>query len=121
MSGLFSGTPLERPVTCPHCGKSLDACACPRGRDGRVVLPGDQPVRVHREKRRGKWLTVITGLNAHATDCHALLKELKSTCAAGGTVGGDDEEPRVEVQGDHRDRIVDLMRQRGFPAKAAGG
>lgn len=72
---------------------------------------------MHREKRRGKWTTVITGLDPTATDLKALCKELKGKCSAGGAVKDD----TVEIQGDHRDRIVDLLKSRGYPAKAAGG
>ena len=121
MAGLFSGTPLERPVTCAHCGLSVDDCACPRNCDGEIVLPRDQPVRVHRERRRGKWTTVVRGLNPDATDMPALLKQLRSSLAAGGSITGQRDEPQIEIQGDHRDRVVCMMQERGYPAKAAGG
>ena len=118
MSGLFDGTPLERPVTCATCLQPLKACRCPRNAAGDVLLPRDQAVRVRRERRRGgKTVTVITGLDPVAFDLKALLKELKSTCAAGGAVVDES----VEIQGDHRERIVELMKARGFAAKAAGG
>lgn len=116
--GLFDGTSLERPVTCEVCGKALDACACPRGADGRVVRPVDQQVRVRREKRRGKWTTVIAGLDPVATDLKLLLKELRSSLGAGGSVNAESE---VEVQGDHKDRIIALLRERGYAAKGSGG
>ena len=62
-------------------------------------------------------MTVVSGLDAKATDLPALLKELKAKCAAGGAVTADG----VEVQGDHRERVVGLLRGMGYPAKAAGG
>ena len=97
MSGLFDGTPLERPVTCLACEKPLDQCACPRGASGEVVLPKDQPARVGREKRRkGKTVTVITGLDPVASNLRAILGQLKLACAAGGTISQD----RIEIQGD---------------------
>lgn len=117
MPGLFSGTSLEQPVTCEVCGESLDDCACPRGADGKPCLPADQDARVRREKRRGKWVTVVTGLDASATDLKALAKKLKAACSAGGSVTDDG----VEVQGDHRDKVVEALRAMGYPAKAAGG
>lgn len=121
MPGLFHGTPLERPVTCAHCGKPIDPplCTCPRDAAGRVMLPKDQPARVHREKRRGKWTTVITGLDPAATDLPALCASLKSLLAAGGSVQRD--EPSIELQGDHRDRVLAHLKGLGYPAKAAGG
>lgn len=115
--GLFDGTPLERAVTCEHCGKTMDGCACPRGANGHVVLPRDQQVRVHRERRRGKWTTVINGLDPDATDLKGLAKELRGKLGAGGTVN----EGAIEIQGDHRDAIVELLAARGYAVKASGG
>jgi translation initiation factor 1 len=118
MPGLFAGTPLERPVTCEVCGKVLADCRCPRSSDGKVMLPRDQPARVRRERRAGgKWVTVVDGLDANATDLSGLLKKLKAACAAGGGVTGTG----VEVQGDHRERVVELLKEMGYPAKTAGG
>ncbi len=121
MAGLFDGTPLERPVTCEHCGKAMDACGCPRDADGALLLPRDQQARVRREKRRGKYVTVVTGLDSTATDLVGLAKELRSTLGAGGSVTGKGGEAQVEIQGDHRDRVVAMLKERGYPAKAAGG
>jgi len=117
MSGLFDGTSLERPVTCEVCGKARSDCACPRDASGAVCRPADQPARVQREKVRGKWTTVIKGLDPAATDLKALAKELRSLCAAGATPTDDG----VQIQGDHRDRIVEKLKSMGYPAKAAGG
>ncbi len=117
MAGLFDGTSLERPVTCAACNQPLPQCRCPRDGSGAVCRPSDQPARVQREKRRGKWTTVITGLDPSATDLPALCKELKQMCSAGGAV----KDGTVEIQGDHRDRIVTLLKSRGYPAKPAGG
>ena len=38
MPGLFDGTPLQRPVTCEHCGLTHGKCTCPRNTDGKVAL-----------------------------------------------------------------------------------
>ena len=118
MGGLFAGTPWERPVTCSACGRALAECACPRDAAGKVLLPKDQQARVSRERRAGgKWMTVVSGLDPAATDLGTLLKKLKAECAAGGGVS----EGKVEVQGDHRDRVVEVLKGMGFPAKASGG
>lgn len=115
--GLFDGSPLQQPVTCERCGKALTDCACPRNSTGQVCRPQDQDARVRREKRRGKWVTVVYQLDPQATDLKALAKRLKNTCSAGGSVTADG----VEVQGDHRDKVVELLRADGYPAKPAGG
>lgn len=118
MPGLFDGTPLERPVTCERCEKPLDLCKCPRAKSGKIVLPKDQPARVSRERRGGgKMVTIVRGLDPNATDLAAMLKELKSKLGAGGTIS----DGCIELQGDHRDKLVEKLRQLGYPAKASGG
>lgn len=117
MSRLFAGTPWERPVTCEACGKPLADCACPRDASGRRCPPSAQNVRVSREKRGGKVVTLIRGLDRVANDVPALLKTLRKELATGGTCDGG----AIELQGDHRDRLVERFRAQGYPAKAAGG
>lgn len=115
MPGLFDGTPLEQPVTCPRCTRTLDACACPRNADGSIRDPRDQAPRVRREKRRGKWATIVADL--HPDDANELLKPLKNAMSTGGGLTEGD----IILQGDHRDRVVDFLRKQGFAAKPAGG
>jgi len=118
MSGLFDGTPLERPVTCEVCNRPVEQCTCPRSESGMILLPQDQPVRVGREKRRkGKTVTVITGLDPVASNLDDILSQLKSACAAGGTIN----ETSIEIQGDHRERALSILRDLGYPAKPSGG
>jgi translation initiation factor 1 len=118
MSGLFAGTPLERPVTCERCERVMAECTCPRSDTGAVLLPRDQPARVSRQRRGGgKWVTVVSGLDAAASDLPALLKRFRSALATGGTVSGG----QVELQGDHRDRVVAMLKEMGYPAKVSGG
>ncbi len=118
MSGLFDGTSLERPVTCDICDAPIDACACPRDACGDVLSPKDQTVRIRREKRKkGKTVTVITGLDPIASDLTGILKKLKGACAAGGTV----TDGNIEIQGDHRETVKTILDGLGFRAKLAGG
>jgi len=84
---------------------------------GKVVLPKNQQVRVQRESRRGKTVTVVRGLEMRESDLAVMLKQLKGKFAAGGAVG----EGAIELQGDHRDRLVEYFKGLGYPAKAAGG
>jgi translation initiation factor 1 len=118
MPGLFDGTPLQRPVTCERCGQALKQCKCPRKADGQLHLPKNQPARVSRERRGGgKMITVITGLGLNESDLSAMLKQFKATLGAGGTI----REDCIELQGDHRDKLVEVLRQFGYPAKPSGG
>lgn len=121
MGGLFDGTALERPVTCTVCGLAMSACACPRNAAGEVTLPRDQPARVRREKRRGKWVTVVTGLDPDASDLPAMLSSLKRSLGAGGGVVSVDGAPALEVQGDHAEQVMAFLRERGYAPKRAGG
>lgn len=76
-------------------------------------------VRVAREVagRGGKAVSVVLGLPLAAAELEALGRELKKLCGAGGAV----REGRIEIQGEHRDRLVEALRQRGYDAKRSGG
>ena len=121
MSNLFAGTSLERPVTCERCNNALVKCTCPRDRkSGKVLDPKDQPVRVRREQRRGKFVTVIVGFTPRSertNDLPALLKHYRTTFGTGGTI----DDTTIEIQGDQRDKVLEHLRALGYPAKAAGG
>jgi translation initiation factor 1 len=78
-------------------------------------LPDDGVVRVAREKRRGSIVTLVHGLPAAAVD--ETGKVLRKSCGTGGTT----KNGIVEVQGDHRDRIVAMLADQGFRVKKAGG
>jgi len=118
MPGLFHGTPLERPVTCDRCGRPVDECECVAGAPAVASTPpGEQRVRVRREKRRGKWNTVVAGLADDPQQAKRLLKELRGALGAGGGVSDGE----LVLQGDHRDAVVARLVELGYPAKAAGG
>ena len=126
MPGLFAGTPLEQPVTCERCGKTHALCTCPRDRKaGKVLDPKDQQLRIRREQRRGKFTTVIAGFSPRSErsdDLPAILKKLKAKFATGGTIDATDATaPALELQGDHRDKLVAYFKGLGYPAKASGG
>ncbi|HEX3465718.1 MAG TPA: hypothetical protein VHS78_16840 [Candidatus Elarobacter sp.] len=79
------------------------------------AMPNDGVVRVAREKRRNSAVTVVHGLAPSEVD--ALGKELKRLCGTGGTA----KNAVVELQGDHRDKIVAYFQERNRPVKRAGG
>jgi translation initiation factor 1 len=78
-------------------------------------VPDDGVVRVAREKRRNSAVTVVHGLLDGEAD--AVGKELKRLCGSGGTA----KNGVVEIQGDHRDRVVAYFEERGRRVKRAGG
>jgi len=83
------------------------------------MAPADGIVRVGRQTkgRKGKGVTVITGVPLNATELAALGKELKRKCGSGGTV----KDGVIEIQGDHRDRLVAELGGRGWQVKRSGG
>ena len=84
-----------------------------------AVSKGPAKVRVGREVagRGGKGVTVITGLPLAGDALQALATKLKKGCGAGGAVDGD----RIEIQGDHRDKLVTELQKLGYDAKRSGG
>ena len=102
---------------CPNCLRPIGECVCKKGTPGKVSTDGT--IRVSRETqgRRGKGVTVITGLGLPSAQLNALATELKKKCGSGGAV----VDGRIEIQGEHRDRLVEELVKRGWKAKRAGG
>jgi translation initiation factor 1 len=80
---------------------------------------GDGTVRVRREKqgRGGKTVTTIHSVGLSEDELKNLAGALKRLCGTGGTV----KDGVIEIQGDHRDKIVAALEQRGYAVKLAGG
>ena len=113
--GLVYSTESGR--TCPSCRQALADCRC--AALARAKPSGDGIARVSRESkgRGGKTVTLVRGLNLDDAALQAMGKSLRAACGAGGTV----KDGVIEVQGDHRDRVVAWLLAQGVVAKAAGG
>ena len=113
-SGLVYSTDSGR--MCPACRQPVAQCCC-----GQATAPvaTDGIVRVSRETqgRKGKGVTVIRGLVLDAAALAQLGRDLKAACGSGGTV----KDGVIEIQGDHRDRIVERLEALGMKVKRAGG
>ena len=70
-----------------------------------------------RKGRGGKTVTVINGVPGNDTAVSTLAQQLKKLCGSGGTI----KDNTIEIQGDHRDKIVSALTQRGYTVKLAGG
>ena len=98
---------------CPKCGWPADNCQCSR--------PADQPVparivaklRVEKKGRGGKVVTVVYDLPRNAAFLRELSQELKRSCGTGGSA----QEDAIELQGDSRERVREVLQKKGFVVK----
>jgi translation initiation factor 1 len=90
------------PEICPKCGLPKDLCACG------AIERETQKIRIYIEKRKfGKSITIIEGITDNGKQ---LTSQLKSRLACGGTF----KNGKVELMGDHRNRIKLLLIQLGY-------
>ncbi|MEW5858633.1 MAG: translation initiation factor [Cyanobacteriota bacterium] len=83
-------------------------------------LPPNQQnlkVQASRKGRKGKTVTVISGFQVKPEALEALAKQLKAQCGTGGTV----KEGAIEIQGDHTQKLVQVLATLGYKAKISGG
>jgi translation initiation factor 1 len=113
--GLVYSTDSGR--MCPVCRRAVAICSCKATASKAAV--GDGVVRVSRENkgRGGKTVTLVKGLVLDADALAALGKRLRTACGAGGTL----KEGVLEIQGDHAERLVEMLQQEGFVVKRSGG
>ncbi|MEM0466395.1 MAG: stress response translation initiation inhibitor YciH [Candidatus Thermoplasmatota archaeon] len=90
---------------CAKCGLPKEICVCEE------IAREQQKITVAVDQRRyGKVMTVVEGINPHDLDLGALVSNLKSICACGGTI----KEGKIELQGDHRAKVKDALTKLGF-------
>ncbi len=99
---------------CPKCSKPLKNCSC----QASTPLAGG-PVRVERQTkgRKGKGVSLISGLPLPEKELKELAKELKQRCGCGGTV----KNGIIEIQTDQRELLIEELLKKGYQAKKAGG
>ena len=102
--------------SCPRCGKPLRKCRCTPLQEAK---PATGAIRIRRQTRGkgGKTVTVISGLTLGQDSAKALMKEMKKLCGSGGTINNGE----IEIQGDHRETILELLQSRFNDVKLAGG
>lgn len=92
---------------CDTCGLPMELCVCEE------IARESQQIRITVDKRRyGKVMTIVDGINPSDVDLDKLTKELKAKCACGGTL----KDGRVELQGEHRKRVAEVLKDMGFQA-----
>jgi translation initiation factor 1 len=82
------------------------------------LQPEGRGARLRLERRASDRLaTLVSGLPGSEQQKAALLKQLKAACGAGGTL----KDGVLELQGDQRDKVEAVLRERGIASKRAGG
>jgi len=89
---------------CPRCGLPKDLCVCEE------IAKETQKIKIRTDKARfGKIVTIIEGLDS-SIDGEMLAKELKKSLACGGTF----KEGKLILQGDHKNKVKELLIKKGF-------
>ncbi len=106
---------------CSKCGQPEGECRCREERrmGASSAVPRDGFVRLalDRKQRRGKSVTIISGLPGNLAQLTALAQEFRRLCGAGGSL----KEGNIEVQGDHRDKVEARLLALGYKIKRVGG
>lgn len=84
-----------------------------------TLAPNKQDLRIWRDSksRAGKTVTLVKGFVGNDDDLKALEKLLKNKCGVGGT----SKDGEIVIQGDHRDKIHDILKAAGYGVKKSGG
>jgi len=77
----------------------------------------EEPILCKYEKRKGKPITILDGYNGATSDFKTLAKEIKKKLSVGGSFKDD----KIIIQGDYRDKIMTLLKDKGFKVKRVGG
>lgn len=90
----------------------------PSGSGKPTAAPGEQDLRIHLDRLKGnKEVTRIVGFVGKESDLDDLGRTLKSKCG----VGGNTKDGVILLQGDHRDKVLAYLTEKGYRAKKAGG
>jgi translation initiation factor 1 len=100
---------------CPKCGWPEADCRCAATLSaGSEAVPDQVTAKLRLENRgRGKHVTVVDGLPDNRGYLDTLCRDLKKACGTGGTAG----ENRIELQGDQRERLRELLAKKGMRVK----
>jgi translation initiation factor 1 len=98
---------------CPKCGWPEKSCRCSSKNDQAVPDKITARLRIEKAGRKGKTVTVVENLPRNRAFLKELAGELKRACGSGGKAG----DAHIEIQGDHRDTLRELLRSKGWVVK----
>ncbi|MFT7619186.1 MAG: translation initiation factor 1 [Planctomycetota bacterium] len=116
---MQSGDSNSRPVfssddgeLCPKCAKVMNQCRCATAE---IAIPNGKDIRIafDAKGRRGKAVTLISGLPMAEKQLKLFAKQLKKKCGSGGSV----KDGVIEIQGDQRDKLAAELNKQGFTIK----
>ena len=86
--------------------------------EAETLAPERQNLKIWLDRLKGgRVATVVRGFVGSSADLEALGKDLKKSCGVGGAV----KDGEIIIQGDHRDRVLELLTRAGYKCKKAGG
>jgi translation initiation factor 1 len=74
-------------------------------------------IQVSRKGKGGKTVTIVSGFQVSLVTLTNLTKQLKNQCGTGGT----NRDAEIEIQGDHRQQLLEILTKLGYKAKLSGG
>ena len=103
--------------TDPQAMRRAEEAAAQTAAEVQPKKDGVVRVSLSTKGRKGKGVTVIDGVPLPDDELAVYGKQLKAACASGGTT----KDGIIEIQGDHRERVIALLQVRGWPVKRSGG
>lgn len=107
----------KNPISHQEFGNASHSDALERATPDLPPKQQNLKVQASRSGRKGKTVTVISGFQSQPETLASLLKQLKTQCGSGGTL----KDNTLEIQGDHREKVVQLLSTLGYKVKISGG
>ena len=109
----------EGNIRCPRCNKKATRCRCTNFNRSSISEYQGGPAKVQREiqGRRGKPVITVQNLPLSEKELKELAGKLKKKCGTGGSCKGG----VIEIQGNHKEVVLEELKKRGYEVKWSGG